>query len=60
VQGYSQEVEKEEDATGEEKKEETPKTIQVAQALCIFRLITANLLFFLSCSWFFEPLKENY
>jgi len=53
-------VEKEEDATGEEKKEETPKTIQVAQALSIFRLITANLLFFLSCSWFFEPLKENY
>jgi len=39
VQGYSQEVEEEEDATGEEEKEETPETIQVAPALSMLMLI---------------------
>jgi hypothetical protein len=33
VKGYSQEVEEEEDATGEEEKGETPEKIQVAPAL---------------------------
>jgi hypothetical protein len=36
VKGYSQEVEEEEDATGEEEKEETPEKVQVAPLLSMF------------------------
>jgi hypothetical protein len=59
VHGYSQEVEKEEDATGEEEKEETPETIQVALALSMLIILPVCCFSALALS-LFGPSEENH
>jgi hypothetical protein len=52
-------VEKEEDATGEEEKEETPETIQVALALSMLIILPVCCFSALALS-LFGPSEENH